>query len=187
MYLTLTSLSRRGKPSQYPLVLLTSWLGNLLGALFAAYTFSTLTSTLQDEPFRSGILSQVDEDILSLPWHQIFVRAIGCGWLVTLAMFLGTQNKDGVSKFLALHLPFMISCVAHFPHTVEYMYLAGVGMMLGSEMSVGQYLWKCLLPITLGNCVGGGVFTGGYLWFVNLKMAEGGKDDGGMEDEEYRD
>ena len=41
-------------------------------------------------------------------------------------------------------------------------------MMLGSEMSVGMFVWKCLIPITLGNTVGGGLFTGAYPWWVHL-------------------
>jgi len=87
-------------------------------------------------------------------------------------MFLGTQCHDGVSKFLGLHLPFFISTTAKCPHTVEYMYLGAVGMMLGAPLSVGAYFWKCLLPITLGNIVGGSLFTGAYLWWVFIVCAD---------------
>ncbi|KAK4897644.1 hypothetical protein LTR27_004790 [Elasticomyces elasticus] len=177
MWWTMTALARRGTPKQYILGTLTSWLGNLVGAVFIAALTSTFTGTLQQEPWRSGVISQVQEDIIDLPFHTIFLRAIGCGWLVTVAMFLGTQNKDGISKVLALHLPFLIATVARFPHTVEYMYLAAVGIMVGSPLGVGAYFWKCLLPITLGNTVGGSVFTGLYLWYVNLKRADDQKNE----------
>ena len=194
MWWTMTALARHGRPIQYIRGMILSWLSNLAGALFVAACMSVFTGTLADEPWKSSIISQVTEDIVDLPWWTIFLRAIGCGWLVTLAMFLGTQNQDGISKFIALHLPFLISCVARFPHTVEYMYLASVGMMLGAPLSIGGYLWKCLLPITLGNTIGGSVFTGAYLWFVYLKRADDQKDSvpagweyGRTSDGEYND
>ena len=90
-------------------------------------------------------------------------------------MFLGTQFLDGVSKALGLHLPFFVSIVAAFPHTVEIMYDASLSMMLGASLSVPAFFYKCLLPITLGNFVGGSVFTGAYFWYVNLYAEDGEK------------
>ena len=88
-------------------------------------------------------------------------------------MFFGTQNQDGISKALGLHLPFFMSTTARYPHTVEYMYLTSIGMMLGAPLSVGGFLWKCMLPITLGNSVGAAVFVGLYNWWVYLYCEDG--------------
>ena len=90
-------------------------------------------------------------------------------------MFLGTQFLDGISKALGLHLPFFVSIVAAFPHTVEIMYDASLGMMLGASLSIPAFFYKCLLPITLGNFVGGSVFTGAYFWYVNICAEDGEK------------
>lgn len=87
-------------------------------------------------------------------------------------MFFGTQNHDGMSKALGLHLPFFISTAARFPHTVEYMYVVMTGMLLGAPLSVGDFIWKCLLPITLGNAIGGAGFTGAYNWWVYMKCED---------------
>jgi len=46
------------------------------------------------------------------------------------------------------------------------MYLGSIGMMLGAPLSIGAFFWKCLLPISLGNIIGGAVFSGAYLWWV---------------------
>ncbi|KAI5275915.1 Formate/nitrite transporter [Aureobasidium subglaciale] len=121
-----------------------------------------------EEPFRSGTISLIDESIIESEWHIILLRSILCGWLVTFSMLLGTQNQDGISKALALHLPFFISTAAKCPHTVEYMYLGLTAMFLGSPMTVGMFIWKCLIPVTLGNTVGGGLFTGAYSWWVHI-------------------
>ena len=39
-------------------------------------------------------------------------------------------------------------------------------MILGAPLSVGGDLWKCMLPITLGNAVGGALFVGAYNWWA---------------------
>lgn len=105
-------------------------------------------------------------------------------------MFLGTQNHDGVSKAIGLHWPFAIAVIAKFPHTVEYMYIGTLGMMLGAPLSPGAWLWKCMLPISLGNSIGGAVFTGAYLWWVFLWRGDDeekgdGEAPGGTFHEEY--
>lgn len=173
MWLAMTALRRQGKPLQYVKGLVLSWVANLIGALLSAFFFSYLTMSLHEEPYRSGLIAQVTRDVVEARWHVIFLKAIGCGFLVTLAMFFGTQNHDGISKALGLHLPFFMSTTARFPHTVEYMYLASLGMMLGAPLSVGAFLWKCMLPITLGNAIGGALFVGAYNWWVYLHCENG--------------
>lgn len=164
----MTALERKGKPLQYLRASVASWTGNLAGALVFAAIFTRLTEVLGQEPFKSGTVDLVAESIVEQKWHVIFLRAVLCGWLVTFSMLLGSQNQDGVSKALALHLPFFIATAAKCPHTVEYMYLGSTAMFLGSPMSVGMFVWKCLVPVTLGNTVGGAVFTGAYSWWVHL-------------------
>lgn len=173
MWLAMTALRRKGRVVDYVKCLVVSWVGNVLGALFAAYFFSYLTLSLHEEPYRSGLTAQVTSDVVEAAWHVIFLKAIACGFMVTLAMFFGAQNNDGISKALGLHLPFFISTTARYPHTVEYMYLASIGMMLGAPLSVGAFLWKCMLPISLGNSVGGAVFVGAYNWWVYLNCEDG--------------
>ena len=90
-------------------------------------------------------------------------------------MFFGTQNHDGVSKAIGLYVPFLISTTARYPHTVEYMYLSMTGIFYGAPLSVAGFFWKCMLPISLGNILGGSLLTGVYNWWVYL-YCEDGKD-----------
>ncbi|KAF2160430.1 hypothetical protein M409DRAFT_59914 [Zasmidium cellare ATCC 36951] len=168
MWFTLTALQRKGRVTQYVFTIVASWVGNLLGTLFFSLMSTKATEALYQEPWRSAVISQVTEDIIEQQFHIIMLRAVFCGWLVTVAMFLGTQNQDGISRALCLHFPFFISTVARFPHTVEYMYLVSTAMILGAPLSVGGFIWKVLVPLTLGNVIGGGLFTGAYLWLVHL-------------------
>ncbi|EME86805.1 uncharacterized protein MYCFIDRAFT_151814 [Pseudocercospora fijiensis CIRAD86] len=175
MWYAMAMLERKGRPMQYVRGALASWIGNLLGALLFSTLFTKATDVLENNPWHSAIVRQVTDDIVDISWHTVFVRSIGCGWLVTIAMFLGTQNKDGISKALCLHFPFMISATARWPHTVEYMYLTSAGMILGAPLSIGGFFWKCMLPVTLGNIVGGGFFTGTYLWWVHVALNRKGE------------
>jgi len=118
MWLGMTALDRQGSPMQYVRAVVFALTGNFLGALTWAALQSYLTETITEEPWRSRIIEHIDEDITDQQWHVIFLRAVGCGFLVTLAMVLGTQHRDGVSKAVGLHVPFFISCAAKFPHTV---------------------------------------------------------------------
>lgn len=88
-------------------------------------------------------------------------------------MFLGTMSLDGISKAVGLHLLFFVSIVTAFPRTVEIMYDASHGMMLGAPLSIGAHLYKCLVPITLENLTEGAVFAGAYFWIVNIYCADG--------------
>ncbi|KAI6947397.1 Formate/nitrite transporter [Hortaea werneckii] len=171
MWLAMTALDRKGFAFEYFRSTLVALAGNFVGAIWWAGMQSYFTETLTEEPWRSRIIEQVDSDITDNKWHVIFLRALGCGFLVTIAMLLGTQNRDGISKALGLHLPFVISTVAKFPHTVEYMYLGTTGMMLGARLTMGQFFWKCMLPIILGNSMGG-AFTGAYNYWVFIKRAD---------------
>ncbi|KAI7334683.1 Formate/nitrite transporter [Hortaea werneckii] len=171
MWLAMTALDRKGFAFEYFRSTLVALAGNFVGAVWWAGMQSYFTETLTEEPWRSRIIEQVDSDITDNKWHVIFLRALGCGFLVTIAMLLGTQNRDGISKALGLHLPFVVSTVAKFPHTVEYMYLGTTGMMLGARLTMGQFFWKCMLPIILGNSVGG-AFTGAYNYWVFIRRAD---------------
>lgn len=174
MWFAITALERRGNVWMYVSTMVASWVGDLVGALIFAYFFTYLTGSLDKEPFRSGVIELVTEDIVEPSWGVIFLRAIPCGFLVTMAMFLGTQNHDGISKALGLHLPFFLSVSARYPHTVEYMYLSAVGVLMGSPLGWGAYFWKCLAPITLGNTLGGALLTGAYQWFVYMECEKRG-------------
>jgi len=175
MWLTMAVLSRKGTVGQYLRALLIPWLGNLVGALLTVFMFTYGTKVVSEDPYKSKVIEELSSTIITAPWHTILLKATGCGFMVTLAMFIGTQNRDGISKALGLHLPFFITITSGFPHTVEYMWMAPTAMLMGAKLSIGGFLWKCMLPISLGNLLGGALFTGAYNWYVYLECDDGKK------------
>ena len=109
MWLVMTALRRKGKIVYYMKSLVVSWVGNLAGVLVSAFFFSYLTKTLHEDPFRSGLIQQVTSDIVEAAWHVIFLKAIGCGFLVcsflyalpTLALGSPSIPKDVLLPRLA--------------------------------------------------------------------------------------
>jgi len=84
MWYTMTALERKGRPIMYIRGLITSWIGNLVGALFMSGVFSYATGLFTEEPFKSGTVEQVTSDVVEAKWHVIFLKAMACGFLVWL-------------------------------------------------------------------------------------------------------
>lgn len=82
MWFAMAALQKKGRPLDYVKGFVVSWIGNFIGALFVAYVFSYWTQTLSEEPYRSGVIQMVKEDIVEHEWHVIFLKAIACGYLV---------------------------------------------------------------------------------------------------------
>ena len=90
-----------------------------------------------------------------------FAKGIACNLLVNLAILLGISADRTTGKILGIWLPIMTFVACGFEHSVANMYFVPVGMMLGAGISWAQFLFWNLLPVTLGNIVGGMVLVGG--------------------------
>ncbi|KAJ6790083.1 hypothetical protein PWT90_02087 [Aphanocladium album] len=94
-------------------------------------------------------------------WHQIFLRGVGCNWMVCLAVYLGVQGQSVASKTVGKWWPVFGFVSLGFDHTVANMTFVPMGIALGTPgLSVGLYIWKGIIPVVLGNIVGGGLFCG---------------------------
>src|SRR5205807_7581764 len=91
---------------------------------------------------------------------SVFVKGILCNWLVCLGVLMAMTSTSTVGKIVATWLPIFTFFALGFEHTVVNMFIIPTGMLLGAKVSVGDWwLWN-QIPVTLGNLVGGFVFTG---------------------------
>jgi Formate/nitrite transporter len=65
-----------------------------------------------------------------------------------------------------------ISVIMGFDHVIANQFLIPIGMMFGADISIKHLLFHALLPATLGNIVGGGVFIGAVYWYVLDSMGK---------------
>lgn len=156
----------RGLPRNWALV----YLGNLAGSLFFAYVLAYLTGLCAGEPYLSAVRGiALDKTNLSFPtafWH-----GVGCNWLVCLAIWLAAAADDVGGKILAVWFPIMAFVGIGFEHCVANMFFIPAGMLYGAGVSVGQFVLRNLLPVTLGNIVGGAFFVGVLQWWLNGRPA----------------
>jgi len=90
----------------------------------------------------------------------VFVKAMLCNWMVCLAVVLAMSTTSTVGKIATAWMPILIFFAQGFEHSVVNMFIIPTGMMMGAKVTVAQWwLWN-QIPVTLGNFVGGFVFTG---------------------------
>ena len=114
---------------------------------------------------------------------EAFVRAIGCNWLVCLAVWMALAARQTISKIFAIFFPIMGFVAIGFEHCVANMYFIPVGIFLSrwaglapegidaSTITWGAFVVKNLIPVTIGNVIGGGVFVGLGYWGAYLRPA----------------
>jgi formate/nitrite transporter len=144
-------------------------IGNLLGALFVAYFMADQTGIITQELPKARL-----EEIALLKGHtetewQIFLRAIGCNWLVCLAIWMALGATDVAGKILAIFFPIMAFVAMGFDHVVANMFFLPAAIFAGAgDITWGDALHNWLFA-GLGNFVGAAVFVAGAYWYLYAK------------------
>ena len=149
-------------------------IGNLVGSLFLAWLM------VESELWQIGRVAEHAVNIAAakceLSFGVALVRGILCNCLVCLAVFMGTAARDIPGKMLACYAPIMAFVASGFEHNVANMYFIPSGLLLKAELglTVPALTWSNffignLIPVTLGNIIGGTFFVGFAYWFAYLK------------------
>ncbi|KAF5543554.1 formate transport [Fusarium phyllophilum] len=143
--------------------------GNLAGSLFVMSIIMGYGGVFDASPYKEVVMSFASKKQISPQVHQIFLKAIGCNWLVCLAVFLGIQAKDLASKVIGMWWPIFAFVVLGLEHVVANMFYMSLAIWLKTpDLTVGLYIWKGMIPATIGNIIGGGMFVGVYYWYMYL-------------------
>ncbi|MGB6733366.1 MAG: formate/nitrite transporter family protein [Xanthobacteraceae bacterium] len=90
----------------------------------------------------------------------VFVKAILCNWMVCLGIVAAMSTSSTIGKIACAYMPILIFFAQGFEHSVVNMFVIPTGMMMGAKITLSEWwLWN-QIPVTLGNLVGGFVFTG---------------------------
>jgi len=93
-------------------------------------------------------------------WAAAFAKAMLCNWMVCMGVVMSVVAQSTVSKIVAAWLPICIFFGLGYEHAVVNMFLIPAGMLVGAKTTVDTWwLWN-QIPVTLGNLVGGFLFTG---------------------------
>ena len=102
------------------------------------------------------------------PW-QVFLRGLGCNWLVCLAVWMSLAATTVSGKVLAIFLPVMAFVAMGFDHVVANMFFLPAAVFAGvPDLGWGDVLLNWLLA-GVGNLVGAVVFVSTSYWYLFLR------------------
>jgi len=127
-----------------------SYTGNFVGSLFLAYLVFK-SGTLGDLPGAVNLATKK----CSLAWDVAFIRGILCNWLVCMAVYMASGCSSMVGKMTAVWFPISAFVALGLDHSVANMFIIPLAMFRGADITVSQFLTKNLIPVILGNIVGG--------------------------------
>lgn len=145
------------------------FLGNLVGSLlYAGLLWISLTMAGQTAagPVGEKIVAIAQAKTTAYAVHggagmlTVFAKAILCNWMVCLGVVMAMTSTSVIGKIVAAWLPIFIFFAQGYEHAVVNMFVIPAGMLLGAKVSVADWwLWN-QIPVTIGNFVGGLLFTG---------------------------
>lgn len=146
------------------------WIANFAGALLFGYLLVYLPEISQNTLTQSGFLA-VAKVKMSNPLHVTILKGVGANWLVCLAIWLGFSSKSVAGKMMGIWFPIMAFVALGYEHSVANMFLLPMAMFEGADISITDMLFNNILPVTLGNIIGGALFVGGAYWYIYDKGA----------------
>jgi formate transporter len=159
------------------------YVGNFIGSVLVAL----LVIGSRMYTFASGDLGKTILTVANNKMHYGFIQAIFlgilCNILVCLAVWLTYSTPSISGKILAIVFPISAFIAAGFEHSVANMYILSVGLLLksidpafaaGLNLNLGSLTWGNallfnLLPVTLGNILGGAGFVGLIYYLIYHK------------------
>lgn len=116
---------------------------------------------------------------VNLSFLEALSRGVLCNWLVCLAVWLATSAQTVPGKVLSCVFPVMAFVTSGFEHCIANLFFIPMGLVLkgmalaeaSPYLTTGGMIVRNLLPVTLGNIVGGVVFVAGLKWIVFLRRA----------------
>jgi len=171
--------------------MLRNWVIVYFGNMFGAFSVVILMLLSGHYLFGDGVtgsnILKIAEAKCQLGFIQAIVLGILCNILVCLAIWLCYSARSTQGKILAIIFPITAFVAAGFEHSVANMYFIPMGLLVKStadpvlwelvgstandfeSLSWGKYLINNLLPVSIGNIIGGAGFVGLAYWFIYLR------------------
>jgi len=168
--------------------LLRNWALVYAGNFAGAFGTAVLVWLAKEYTFGKGSVGVTALTIastkVSYGFGQAVVLGALCNALVCLAVWLTYGARSTADKILAVIPPIAAFVALGFEHSVANMYFIPFGLLVKSEgawtsstpgvpdvtgLTWGRFLVDNLVPVTIGNVIGGGLMVGAVYWFVYLR------------------
>lgn len=154
--------------------------GNFIGSIIIAFFIVYSGQLNSSHALLGGITIKIAFGKATLRFFPALLLGIMCNWLVALAVWMSYGAKDMTGKLLATFFPIWLFITSGFEHSIANMYYVPAGILaktvqkyaLASSLSTenllqlnwGNFLINNLIPVTLGNIIGGAIFVGALYW-----------------------
>jgi len=158
------------------------YVANFIGAIFIAYLYFN-TNLWKTGNMAVGLSAlKIANAKVNLTFIEALTRGILCNWLVCLAVWMAIASREVVGKIFIIFFPIMAFVALGFEHSVANMYfipmgifLKGSGLVSCAGLNLSNLTWanfftKNLVPVTIGNVIGGAFFVGFLYWSVYVKQ-----------------
>jgi formate/nitrite transporter len=156
-------------------------IGNLAGSLFVAYFLAVQSGVIGGPNATPGTGAALmhtrllgiaeGKGVTETAW-QIFLRAVGCNWLVCLAVWMSLGAKTISGKILAIFFPIMAFVALGFDHVVANMFFLPAAIFAGDPNLGWDDTLRNWLFAFLGNLVGAVVFVSTSYWYMYIRDEE---------------
>jgi nitrite transporter NirC len=166
LFMTVGVLTGRSKLIDLGLLWALCYVGNLAGSLLLAWLVAQ-SGVLSADPQLTFVLNTAAGK-MGLPFGALLMRGILCNWLVCLAVWCAQRMQSETARLVMIFWCLFAFIGAGFEHSVANMTLLGIGLFLphGASVSVAGFVAN-LVPVTLGNVIGGVVFVAGAYWLAS--------------------
>jgi formate transporter len=164
------------------------WVGNLLGAALVAWMVSLTGVFDWSNGVYGGVVIKTAVGKVHLAWIPAFVSGILCNWLVCVAVWMSYGAKDMAGKITSIFPGVCLFIVLGFEHSIANMGYLFAGFFAKSNtmwieashktsadlanLNLSSIFANNLIPVTLGNIVGGAVFVGAIYYFMYIEKSE---------------
>ena len=118
---------------------------------------------LVDEPYSKATIA-IAVAKAHLAFGPTIFSAIGCNWLVCLAVWLAYGSRDMIGKIFGIWFPIMGFVAIGFQHVVANMFFLPAGIFVGAPITWGQTIVEWIAAF-IGNAIGGWLFVATAYWF----------------------
>jgi formate transporter len=160
--------------------------GNFVGAFGTAILVLLSGQYLSGDGSVASVALSLAAGKVAQPFDRALFLGILCNVLVCLAVWLSIGARSTSDKVLAIIFPVSAFVAAGFEHSVANMYLIPLAILIRdsgspamwsqlslSPLDLAQLTWPAfvwsLVPVTIGNVIGGGALVGGVYWFIYLR------------------
>jgi formate/nitrite transporter len=165
------------------------YLGNLVGSLVMVLLMYYTAQWGFHDAMVGGKALLIANAKVNMTFLEAFMRGIVCNVLVCLAIWLAFSGRSTIDKIVAVIFPVTAFVASGFEHCVANMYFVPMGLALRGQpevlaaaqgmagqpvmlanLTVAGLIVKNLIPVTLGNIIGGSLLVGVIYWSVYLRQ-----------------